>query len=136
MDVDDVALQLFAAWREERHSGEISDWRRLDEGIYSASASNGQLHIAVSPLFERDFGDWSRDKESLEEQLAAALENGAYVLWLPPGAVLPLEEPARTDFVFRLKMKAASLQTGERADLKVAVVLGLQNRNLRALTLP
>ena len=128
MDVDDVALRLFAAWREERGGGGISDWRRLDEGIYSASASNGQLHIAVSPLFERDFGDWLRDKESLEEQLAAALENGAYVLWLPPGAVLRLEEPARTDFVFRLKMKAAGLQTGERADFKVPVVLGLQKQ--------
>jgi hypothetical protein len=129
VDLDDVALRLFSAWLAERGQEAIKDWQQAGQGLYSAKTVDGQLMVAVSPLFERDYAEWSRRKESLEEQLAASLENGAYVLWLPPGAVLPTEEPSRSDFVFRLKMAAASLQTGERTDLKMPVALGIQKQD-------
>jgi hypothetical protein len=128
VELDEVALRLFAAWLEGQNGSGLTDWQPVGEGLYSAGSAERDLTIAISPLFEREYGDWSRQKELLEEQLAAALENGAYVLWLPPGAALPLEEPARTELVFRLKMRAAALQTGERVDFRMPVALAIQKQ--------
>lgn len=128
MDLDHVVLRLFTAWLEGRGSPVPAEWQPAGE-LYSGRLDDRSLSVLIAPLFERDYGDWSAQKAELEEQLAGALENGSYVLWLPPGAELPLEEPDRSDFVFRLKMRAAGLQAGESIELKIPVPIAVQKQD-------
>jgi hypothetical protein len=128
LNVDEVALRLFGAWLAGRGHAGINEWEGSEGGLYRSGSYAG-FGVVVAPLFDGPHGEWASEKSSLEEQLAAALENGAYVLWLPPGAALPLEEPDRTDFVFRLKMTGARLQSGERTDLKIPVSIGVHKQD-------
>ena len=128
MNLDEVALRLFAAWLTERGVPGTPSWEPSDDH-YRLLIGDSSLAVAISPLFEQDSGDWLKQKAMLEEQLAAALENGSYVLWLPPGAILPLEEPDRTDFIFRVKMRAAALQTGDSVDLNIPVPIAIHKQD-------
>lgn len=132
MNLNDVSLRLFTNWLHQERERKLGDAVLVGEtggSIFTASDGGERYGIAVSPLFETGGGQWWSDKAQLEDQLAAALQNGAYVLWLPPGGHLPLEEPGRSDFVFRIKMAGARLQAGERMDFKLPVQLGVRKQD-------
>lgn len=127
--LDRVALTLFTSWLKERSGKDLRDVAPDAKHTFTASAGQDRYALAVSPLFDSGEGDWYEQKREVEEQLGAALENGAYVLWLPPGAHLPVEEPGRSEFVFKVKMAAARLQSGQRTDLKIPVQLAVRKQD-------
>ncbi|MEX2236499.1 MAG: hypothetical protein WEB00_03020 [Dehalococcoidia bacterium] len=128
MDVFDVSLRLFAAWLNDREGREAGPHEQAGD-LYRVPSPAGDLAVMVEPLFETGGDEWRGKKASVEEQLGASLENGSYALWVPPGADLPLDEPGRSEFIFRVKMAAARLQAGKRVDLKVPVTLGVRKQD-------
>ncbi|MPZ22058.1 MAG: hypothetical protein GEU28_00595 [Dehalococcoidia bacterium] len=128
MDHLEVALRLFRAWWETQQDVPLGDIER-DGDVFTASAGDRKVAVSLKSLFEPATGQWQQAKAEAEQQLSSALENGTYVLWVPPEADLPLEEPGRSDFIFRAKMLAARLQAGERADLKMPVRLGVRKQD-------
>jgi hypothetical protein len=64
--------------------------------------------------------------ESLvSSDLTARGDTGAYVLWAPPGADLPADEPARSEFRLLLGRGLAGLAPGQRREMRIPVLLRL-----------
>ncbi len=56
---------------------------------------------------------------------AAASDAGAYVLWAPPGAELPSDEPQRSEFRLLIGRGLSGLEPGQRRELRIPVQLRL-----------
>jgi hypothetical protein len=130
MNLSELSIKLFAAWLKTTKGRELSAAAGTGvEGFWHTADGTDSYAIAVRPLFDPGEGPWWEAKAQIEEQLSATLENGSYALWLPPGAELPIDEPGRSDFLYRVKMRAAGLAAGDRVDLKVPVQLGLRKQD-------
>jgi hypothetical protein len=57
--------------------------------------------------------------------LAARDDPGAYVLWAPPNAELPADEPQRSEFRLLLGRGLTGLAAGQRRELRIPVLLRL-----------
>jgi hypothetical protein len=57
--------------------------------------------------------------------LTAAGDDGGYVLWAPPGAVLPSDEPQRSEFRLLLTRGLSGLAPGQRREVRIPVHLRL-----------
>jgi hypothetical protein len=66
------------------------------------------------------------DNAAFAELLTADLQQpGGYVLWLPPGAVIPTEEPAYSDLRILLSNGLAGLNPGDHREVRIPVTLKL-----------
>ncbi len=50
---------------------------------------------------------------------------GGYALWLPPGAVIPTEEPARSDLRILLSNGLSGLNPGDHREVRIPIILKL-----------
>ncbi len=126
----DVCLELLLAWLTERHGRSLSIERREEPApeVVAAEATDGSLRLAVeahSLLGPVESAGWLGDRERLEAEIAAGLE-GAYALWLPPGADLPGPAGERNDLVRRVREAAAPLEPGERSYVPLPVSIFLR----------
>lgn len=64
-------------------------------------------------------------EELVGADLLAREDHGAYVLWAPPNAELPVDEPQRSEFRLRLGRGLTGLAPGERRELRMPVRLRL-----------
>jgi hypothetical protein len=115
----DVCLQLFFDWLAERHGRAFSVERGDDPepDVLAASASDGALRLGVEVralLDPTKDEPWRSQRQLLETDIAAGLE-GAYALWLPPGAGLPYEAAEAEPFVALTRETASALRPGERS---------------------
>jgi hypothetical protein len=131
VNLSELSIKLFAAWLKSTKDRELSAAQETGggEGIWQSADETDSYAISVRPLFDPGEGQWVQGKAEIEEQLSSALENGSYALWLPPGAELPIDEPGRSDFIYRVKRQAAGLKAGERVDLKMPVEIGLRKQD-------
>lgn len=64
--------------------------------------------------------------EELERLVATDLDDdGAYALWVPPGAALPLDEPRRSEFRLLVSHGLAGLEPKQRREVRIPAVLHL-----------
>jgi hypothetical protein len=101
--------------------------------LETAPASNEELALAVDGTIRLAFLI-SRLYETAPEQeglLATTAERlsenigGACILWVPPGGVLPADEPAASAFVLRVETAARGLGPGERGEVRLPATIRL-----------
>lgn len=85
--------------------------------VFVAEADGARIGLAVARLWEED-PDWNERRMDMAERVRASLR-GPYLLWMPPGADLPSEEPAATDFVRRVSVAGAPLAPGARTEVEL-----------------
>ncbi len=109
---------LLLDWLNERFDArfELSD--AAGEAML-ASDGEHRAGVFVAPLWESEAaGAWQERLRALEERLdAAAVSDGPFLLWVPPRADVPVEEPGLTDFVQRVAAMTASLPRGGRTEV-------------------
>jgi hypothetical protein len=97
-----------------------------DVPVYLAEAPEGTLAVTVAPLWETESDPAAEEARALmEERLSAGLVRGPFLLWVPPRASVPVDEPSASDFVQRVQQAAAPLQSGTRAEVTLPVPVQL-----------
>ena len=91
------------------------------EAFISADGDH-TLGIYVAPLWEED-GDWNAHLTSMESRLSGG--DGSFLLWVPPRAMVPTEEPDASDFVQRVQAGVSSLPEDARTEVTFPVTLKL-----------
>lgn len=113
------AARLLVDWLNERWS---TSFAIAEEAGETAVASDGEHRLAVyaAPLWEDDAA-WDERLRATESRLGEA--DGPLLLWVPPQAGVPSEEPAASDFVERVRAIAATLEPGARAEVTFPVTV-------------
>lgn len=120
---------LVADWYGRR-AGAHAHLQRAIEGptpVFLADAGGRTVAIAVAALWEPDADPAAEEaRQAMEERLSEGNVRGPYLLWVPPRAAVPADEPLASDFVMRVQMAAASMRDGARneVDLPVKVLVG------------
>jgi hypothetical protein len=124
------SAQLLLEWLNGRldrsfaFSGEGTAEAEAGVDVLTAVDGEYRLALAVAPLYEEGPPEWREGLETLEGRLSGSLP-GAHVLWVPPRAAPPFEEPQALEFTRRVRLAAAPLVPGGRAEVQLPVRLGL-----------
>jgi len=124
-----ACAHLLVDWLNARFDASFSAPEPRD-GAFVASGGAHTVGIFVAPLWEED-ASWSDRLRAQEAHLDAGGVEGAFLLWVPPRATLPVEEPAASapalseveGFVQRVFAAAASLAPGNRTEVTFPVVV-------------
>lgn len=119
---------LVAEWLGGRSGGAyvLREAMAGDAPVYLAAGDAGTTAIAVARVWEPEtdaVADAAR--AAMEERLDAGSVRGAHLLWAPPRAAVPADEPVASDFVLRTQLAAAPLLAGGRAEVELPVALQL-----------
>ncbi|HXH22864.1 MAG TPA: hypothetical protein VNN10_12630 [Dehalococcoidia bacterium] len=124
----EYAARLFLHWLNERYRRSFSPasfegvaWTAEDEG--GPEAPGGRIGLVVAPLSEASEA-WERRCRELEARLDEA-RPGSYLLWVPPGARLPAEEPEESEWVRRVVLGASRLASGRKGEARLPVKMVL-----------
>jgi hypothetical protein len=97
-----------------------------DVPVFVADGADGRLALAIAPLWEAESEPPAEaSRRAMEERLDAGSVRGPYVVWVPPRASVPAEEPAASDFVQRVQRVAAPMLPGTRAEVELPVSVQL-----------
>jgi len=121
-----AALSMTIAWMGNRF---YRTFRASDEDSPAFDAVLTQrerrIGVTVGRLSEGDT-DRAADNAAFAELLTADLQQSSgCVLWLPPGAIIPTEEPARSDLRILLSNGLAGLAPGDHREVRIPVTLKL-----------
>jgi hypothetical protein len=95
--------------------------------VYVADSPEGPLALAIAALWEPDSDQKAEDaRQMMEERLSAGNVRGPHIVWVPPHASVPGEEPNTSEFVMRAQLAAATLLPGRRAEVELPVKIHLQ----------
>jgi len=85
---------------------------------FIAADSDRKAGIFVASLWDEDEG-WNEHLAKMEARLDSS--GGAYLLWVPPGATVPHEEPDASDFVQRVQAAIVQLPPSARTEVMFPV---------------
>jgi hypothetical protein len=86
--------------------------------------SAGTLAIAIAKLYEPESDPAAEDARAfMEERLSAGLVRGPHMLWAPPRAAVPADEPDASDFTQRVQQAAAPLGDSARGEVELPVAV-------------
>jgi hypothetical protein len=98
--------------------------------VFRAESQEGALAVAIAKLYEAETDPAAEEaRQYMEDRLTAGLVRGPHLLWVPPHAAVPIEEPDASDFVQRVQQGAAPLQPGQRGEVELPV--GVQMAKMR-----
>ncbi len=122
------AARLFLGWLNERYGRSFAAEPAADDGPDAECVDGAErVAVVVRELYEtEESSPWSSRRREVERLLHDDRDEGAYVLWVPPGADLPGEEPALSAFALRVRDAAATLAPGERGAVEFPVTLTLK----------
>ncbi len=126
MSESDAALELFLHWLREGHGRGFAV--KASDGVVTASDGEFTLAVSVGSLVPVEDERWDAARERLESQIADGLP-ARIALWLPPGAALPSEEPAASEFAEAVRQAAVKLGPQERAHVPLPIRIGLRKSN-------
>jgi hypothetical protein len=89
-----------------------------------ASDGDHRAGVSVGPLWEQDAA-WEERLRAMGERLNAGNVRGPFLLWVPPRASVPIDEPDASDFVQRVQVAAAPLPPGARTEVTFPVTVKL-----------
>ncbi len=89
---------------------------------FISSDGNHTLGIYVGPLWEEDDA-WNAHLAKMESRLSSG--GGSFLLWVPPRAVVPAEEPDASYFVQRVQAGVTALPEDARTEVTFPVTLKL-----------
>lgn len=124
LTVTDAGLSMAAAWMGSRF---YRTFRPADEpsAAFDATLQQRERQIGVTVGLLWDDDAVGADDEFAELLTSDIEEGGSYVVWLPPGAELPTEEPARSDLRVLLGGGLKGLSAGDRREIRIPVTLQL-----------
>ncbi len=97
-----------------------------DVPVFVANSDAGKLAVAMATLWEPESDPAAEDARlAMEERLDAGSVRGPYLIWVPPRAAVPSEEPNASDFVMRAQMACAPMQPGGRTEIDLPVKVQL-----------
>ncbi len=104
---------------------QLSDERHPEpvEGLVASDGAH-RVGLYIAPLWEEDAA-WSERLRAAEERLDAFELPGAYLLWVPPSAGVPLDEPDAAHFAERVRAAAGSLAPGGQIEVMFPVTIKL-----------
>src|SRR3989304_3939282 len=102
----EYAARLFLAWANERYRRKFAPTRL-----------EGPVWLAEDRLFEAKDG-WNERRAVLEQRLDES-RPGTYLLWAPPGGVLPADEPEQSEWVGRGVLAAARPASGRKGGARL-----------------
>ena len=121
---DSAALYMATAWMGSHY---YRTFRLVSETHEHFDAMMMQrerlIGVTIGYLWDENASTIDHEFASL---LAADAENDAsYAVWLPPGAVIPTDEPARSQLRVLLTNGMSDLEPGERREVRIPVTLKL-----------
>lgn len=119
-----AALTMLAAWMGERFFRTFQPADEAPDPFDALLTRRGRrVGVTIGPLWED--GDLP-GREQIERLLAGDIEDGGgYVLWAPPGAALPADEPQLSEFRLLIANGLKGLAPGERRELRIPARLRL-----------
>lgn len=123
-----VALGMAAGWLGQRF---FRTFRVDEESPAPFDARLRQRDRLVGVTLGTLWDDAVRDpavgamETLVSADLAAAGDEGAYVLWAPPGATFPQTEPQRSDVRLMIARGLSGLAPGQRREVRIPIVLRL-----------
>lgn len=116
----DLAARLVVSWLNARHGRAFGEASRTGEdGPFLAAEGPMRLAVQVAALWEGDPA-WDERRLDAAERIRAGLR-GPFLLWAPPGADLPQEEPAASEFVRRIAVRGAPMAPATRVEVEFPV---------------
>lgn len=115
--------RLLVDWLSERFETqfELSD---AQGDAFVASDGEHRIGVYIAPLWDQEAATaWEERLRSMEERLSAGDAGGPFLLWVPPRAGVPVDEPDASDFVQRVREAAASLAPGGRTEVTFPVTV-------------
>jgi hypothetical protein len=93
--------------------------------VFVASTPEGEsIAVAITPLWEASSNAAAEDaRQFMEDRLSGGLVRGPHILWIPPRAAVPSDEPDASEFTQRVQQAAAPLQPGARAEVAMPVTI-------------
>jgi hypothetical protein len=97
-----------------------------DPPVFVAESPEGTAAFAVVQLWDASSNAVAEDARAfMEERLSAGLVRGPHLLWAPPRAAVPADEPDASDFAQRVQQGAAPLSPGARGEVEFPVKIQL-----------
>jgi hypothetical protein len=134
LDPQSAALSMVIAWMGNRF---YRTFRPSDEGASSFDAiltqRDRRIGVTIGLLAGSDptasagaAPEHETNNAAFAELLTSDLDQpGGYALWLPPGAVIPTEEPARSDLRILLSNGLSGLNPGDHREVRIPIILKL-----------
>ncbi len=125
----EYAVRLCLAWLNERYRSSYSpvlveDEREAEEEVWRATdPAIGDFSVIAADLFDASDA-WQRRRTELAARLDES-RPGSFMLWVPPGGELPLEEPDETEWVRRVVLSASRLASGRSGEVRMPVKMAL-----------
>jgi hypothetical protein len=92
--------------------------------VFLAESAEGRLAVAIAKLWEPESDAAAEDaRQFMEERLSGGLVRGPFVLWVPPRAAVPADEPLASEFAQRVQQAAGPLNPGARGEVDLPVAL-------------
>jgi hypothetical protein len=90
--------------------------------VFLARSDEGTMALAIATLWD-SASDAAADasRAAMEVRLSAGLVRGPHLLWVPPRAAVPSDEPDASDFVQRVQQAAAPLEPGARGEVELPI---------------
>ncbi|HLB29746.1 MAG TPA: hypothetical protein VJM69_06430, partial [Dehalococcoidia bacterium] len=121
--VEELCLRLLLEWLQDSYGVAFAAEGSPQAGWAEARSGPHSMRLHIGALWEED-EPWSRSRRALEEETGRGLD-GAWILWVPPGAALPAQGPAAADFVRRVRDVASALAPGRRSYVPLPALLYL-----------
>ena len=118
MPIDRLAAscaRLLLDWVNARYEASFALSEAAGDALV-ATDGRRRLGLYIAPLWEREAAQaWEERLRATETRLNGP--EGAFVLWVPPGASVPADEPAASVFVARVQEAAGSLTPGATTEV-------------------
>ena len=118
----EYSVRLALAFLNERYHRAFVP-SALDGGWKAADPEAGDLSLVAAELSEKS-DDYGEKVANLEQRLLEA-RPGSYLLWVPPGADLPAEEPDESEWVRRVVLGASKLASGRSGEVRIPVRMAI-----------
>jgi hypothetical protein len=121
----EYAGRLFLSWLNERWGRSYQVESREGEAWLAAEPDgDGPLVAFVADRLVETDEPWQERRATLEQRLDET-RPGSYLLWVPPGASLPAEEPEESEWVRRVVLGASKLASGRDGEVRLPAKLVL-----------
>lgn len=119
---DRYCARLLVGQLNERYDAklELSD---AAGDAFLATDGDHRAGVYVAPLWDSEgAGAWNERLDAMAARLSDGID-GPFLLWVPPGADVPSEDPDASGFVERVLAAAGGLAPGERTEVTFPITV-------------
>lgn len=121
MHARDLLALLFGEWLAGADG--TADVAPAEQGLYTVRAGEETVALAIEPLGSGP-EEWQAELQAFAARLTPP--GSAALVWLPPGATPPRDEPAQSEAVAAVQQALAALQPGETIDARLPIAISVR----------